>query len=76
MTTNLDEDQHKELWEDLTDEYDIDDLRSVHREDSDEVPEVRGKTGRRAPKFKTSVPNHTCGREKTSRFVTSSSYKI
>ncbi|CAL8093695.1 unnamed protein product [Prunus armeniaca] len=49
---DLDEDQHKELREELTDEYDTYDLRNVYGEDNDEVPEVRGKTRRRAPKFK------------------------
>ncbi|VVA26108.1 PREDICTED: Transposase MuDR plant [Prunus dulcis] len=49
ITKDLNEDQHKELREELTDEYDTYDLRSVHGEES---YEVRGKTRRRAPKFK------------------------
>lgn len=52
ITEDLDEDQHKELGEELTNEYDTYDLRSVYGEDNDEVPEVRGKIRRRAPKFK------------------------
>ncbi|PQQ03693.1 hypothetical protein Pyn_17338 [Prunus yedoensis var. nudiflora] len=47
-----DEDYEKESGEANTDEYDIDDLRSVHDSKDEENTAVRGKTRRIAPRFK------------------------
>ncbi|KAI5322537.1 hypothetical protein L3X38_031609 [Prunus dulcis] len=52
------EDREKELGEADTNEYDTNDLRSVHDSEDEENTAVRGKTKRRAPRFKQYYRDH------------------